>query len=266
MRKMHRLPKHILCIMSALLLVLFAGKATPVLAGTYELDNDNGCQALIVDNAGYFTDDEAFDLLDDMEPVTEYYDVAIYTTTSHNYSSTASLAEGVGCNLFGYDDDFIIFVIDRDLNQIYLYSNNDAYSDISSSKADNIVDQTYIYATSSYDYDYYTCCEKTMALIATTLEGGHVAQPMKIICNLLLAFAISLIVVYFIAMGMSRSKKASTQEVLGGTFTKVFINNPRVVHTGQTKKYSPQSSGGGGGHGGGGGGGGHSGGGGGHGI
>ena len=81
------------------------------------------------------------------------------------------------------------------------------------------------------------------------------------------AIILGLFICYFIVMFTSKSKKASVKQILSGTYSKVYVNQPNKRFLSQSKKYSPRSSGGssGGGHrSGGGGGGGRSGGGGGH--
>ena len=92
------------------------------------------------------------------------------------------------------------------------------------------------------------------------MEGRHIAQPMKYISNALLAIAIALLINYFVVRMLSRSRKASTSQLIDGTSYKTEIKNPRTEFVKQTKRYSPQSSsssgGGGGGRSGGGGGGG----------
>ena len=133
---------------------------------------------------------------------------------------------------------------------------------ITSGRCNSITDNTYIYATSGHGYDYYTCAYKTFEQVLTLLQGGKIAQPMKHICNLLLALTLAMLINYFIVMSFAHAKKPSNGELLSGLFTKIDIQNPSTHFTRQTKKYSPQSSGNSGGGGsGGGGGGGHSGGG-----
>lgn len=230
-----------------------------------ETNTDTGYSYVIDDQAGYFSELETKSLEELVESITEYSNVAVLTTTSHNFYSTESLAESAIDTYFGYDDS-LIFVIDRCLNEIYLYSTKGTYKLITSSRAYSITDNTYIYATSSRNYDYYTCTYKTLEQCLAILTGKRIAQPMKYICSALLALICGLFLTYFIVMLTSSSKKAKDAEILQGTFTKLYVHNPKKVFLSQSKRYSPQSSGSSGGGGGGGGGGGRSGGGGGHSI
>ena len=110
-------------------------------------------------------------------------------------------------------------MIDRDLNEIYLYSAGDAYKTITSARATSITDNTYIYATASYGRDYYKCSYETMRQVLTLLEGRRIAEPMRYICSALLAIILALLINYFIVMFYSRSRKESDKAILGGIQT-----------------------------------------------
>ncbi len=227
----------------------------------------NGNRLIIDDQAGYFSSSEADSLQSLMEEITEYCNVAVVTTTDHNCRSTRDFAGTYFEECFGAHTSGTIFVIDRYLNEIFLYSDGAARKTITDSKAYSITDNTYIYATRSHNYDYYTCSYKTMEQVLTLMRGHRIAEPMKYICSALLAMIVALIVNYIVLISVSRQKKADIRQILSGTYTNFRIHNAKARFTHQTKTYSPQSSGGGGGHSGGGGGhsgGGHSGGGGGH--
>lgn len=76
-----------------------------------------------------------------------------------------------------------IFVIDRCLNEIYLYSDGQAHKIITNSRARSITDNTYTYAR---DKDYYTCAYKVFAQIETLMQGKRIAEPMRYLCSALL--------------------------------------------------------------------------------
>lgn len=233
------------------------------------LNATTGNRLIIDDQAGYFSSSEASSLQSLMEEITEYCNVAVVTTTDHSCRSTRDFAGTYFEDCFGSRTSGTIFVIDRYLNEIFLYSDGAARKTITDSKAYSITDNTYIYATGSHNYDYYTCCYKTMEQVLTLMRGHRIAEPMKYICSALLAMIVALIVNYIILITVSRQKKADIRQILSGTFTDFQIHNANARFTHQTRTYSPQSSGGGsgghssgghsgGGHsGGGGGGGGH---------
>lgn len=89
-----------------------------------------------------------------------------------------------------------IFVIDRCLNEIYLYSDGQAHKIITNSRARSITDNTYTYAR---DKDYYTCANKTFAQIETLMQGKRIAEPMRYLCSALLAIVAALFLNLFFA-------------------------------------------------------------------
>lgn len=241
------------------LLMLMTCMPVSVKADNYHGDDNSGDVApygyYIYDDAGFFTDEEGYALYELMEQIANYCNVLLYTSTDHPYSSSRDFAQGSYENIFSPGSNGICFVIDRDLNQIYLISEGNTQSIISSSRCDTITDNTYIYATSDRNYDYYTCAYKTFEQVLTLLEGGKIAQPMKYICNLLLALVLAMLFNYYLVRSYARAKKPSNREILDNVFSKVTISHPSATFTHQTKKYDPPSDSGGSSSGGGGGGG-----------
>lgn len=250
-------------------LFLLFGVSTSVYAeATTKTNSDTGYTLVLDDQADFLDESQEKALEKLMSEITRYCNVAIVTTTSHDCYNTEYFAGEYYDNVFGPHASGTIFVIDRCLNEIFLYSDGDAHKTITDSRAYSITDNTYIYATASKDYDYYTCCYKTLEQIQTLMEGRRIAEPMKYICSALLAIILALLINYFIVMFFSRSRKPDIKQVLEGTYSSFRVNNAGAQFINQTRVYSPQSSGSsgsGGGHSGGGGGG-HSGGGGGHSI
>lgn len=247
-------------LMLGVILSNLTGVQAAVITGT---NQKTGYKLILDDQAGYYTDTQTEELKEYMEEIAVYCNIAVVTTTSHNNSSTASFASDYYDEAFGPNASGIVFVIDRCLNEIYLCVDGNALKTITKDRAYTITDNTYIYATSSRNYDYYTCTYKTLEQILTLMEGGRIAQPMKYICSALLALIIALLLNYFIAMFLSKPRKADAKQVLSGMYTQFTMHDANAQFMNQTKVYSPQSSSSGGHSGGGhsGGGGGHSGGG-----
>lgn len=245
--------------MLMLSLVLLCG-STSAFAYAEGSNASSGYRLIIDDQAGYFSESDLASLQTLMNQIAEYCNVALLTTTDHSFYRTSDFAENYFDSAFGARADGTIFVIDRDLNEIFLYTNGSVRSTITDSRAYSITDNTYIYATASRNYDYYTCSYKTFEQVLTLMQGRRIAQPMKYICSAMLAVILALLINYFIVMFQSRSRKAAVKDILSGTYANVRVNNPGVEFINQTKVYDPPSSGGGSS----GGGGGHSGGGGGH--
>lgn len=229
MRKIN--PVHMLLTLMAILLI-FAQPSTAMAEETSDYD------IIIEDNADLLTDEEEADLLEVMKPISTHGHVAFISIETNPDNDAEEYARGVYQAYFG-DDSGTLFLIDMDTRYIWIHSDGMIYRTITTAYANTITDNVYDYAS---DEDYYLCASKAFSQINTLLEGRHIAQPMKYISNALLAMLIALLVNYFLAMALSRSKKPSTSQLLSGVFTKTEIHNARTNFVHQTKRYSPQSS------------------------
>ena len=256
--------KHILT--AFVFCLILSASTIPVCASAVSASNEEtGYVYVLDDSANFLTDSQENSLQKQLYDLTAYCNVAFVTTTEHSKSSTEDFAADYFDDVFGSHANGTIFVIDRCLNEIYLYSDGQAHKIITNSRARSITDNTYTYAR---DKNYYTCAYKVFTQIETLMQGKRIAEPMRYLCSALLAIVAALFLNLFFALWSSRSHKADRRQVMTGLYAQMQINNPRTQFINQTRTYSPVSSGSsGGGHsGGGGGGGGHSGGGGGHSI
>lgn len=220
---------------------------------------DTGYEAVVKDDAGLLTLEQADALLSEMKEITAYGNVIFHSTDSN--SSTASYYAGdVYHDAYGSASG-TLFLIDMSNRMLYIFSDGAVYKTITKGYANTITDNVYSYAT---DADYYTCASKVFEQELNLLQGQKIAQPMKYICNTLLAVILALLINYFVVKATSMQKKPSDKEILQGIFNFQQLENVQAQFTHETRRYSPQSSGSSGGSGGGGGGGGSSGGGGGH--
>lgn len=256
--------KHILT--AFVFCLILSASTIPVCASAVSASNEEtGYVYVLDDSADFLTDSQENSLQKQLYDLTAYCNVAFVTTTEHSKSSTEDFAADYFDDVFGPHANGTIFVIDRCLNEIYLYSDGQAHKIITNSRARSITDNTYTYAR---DKDYYTCAYKVFAQIETLMQGKRIAEPMRYLCSALLAIVAALFLNLFFALWSSRSHKADRRQVMTGLYAQMQINNPRTQFIRQSRTYSPVSSGSSGsGHSGGGGGGsGHSGGGGGHSI
>lgn len=259
------LTKLVSCVFVIFTLVMLCHTTVAYAQPLTSRNSETGYTYVLDDQADFFSDANEASLEQLMEEITAYCNVAVVTTTSHSSYSTEDFAADYYDKVFGPHESGTIFVIDRCLNEIYLYSDGPAHKTITNSRAYSITDNTYRYATADGGRDYYTCAYKTLEQVKTLLEGRRIAEPMKYICSALLALILALLINYVIAMSLSRSRKADIKKVLEGTYTSTNVKNANARFMNQTRVYSPPSSSSSGGSGGGGGGG-HSGGGGGHSI
>ena len=221
-----------------------------VMAGFKKENPDTGYVAVIEDDADLLSDDEEDMLLNEMYPITKFGSVA-FKSIDYNSTSTESYIKEYYRSLFGSKSG-TVFMIDMDNRNIYIFSNGAIYRTITKTYANTITDNTYKYAT---DGDYYTCAAKSFSQIYILLDGGHISQPKKYICNALLALTASFLVCFIIVKSVSAKQAAANEELLGKIYTKCDIINPHTTLIDHTRVYDPPSSGDGGGSSGGGGGG-----------
>ncbi len=255
-------------IISLTVLTTFAGasKALAAEAGDtvyiYYENPTTGYKVFIDDAAGLLSEAELERLAGDpdgMLGITDYGNVG-FATTDYNPYSADSYADSWLRSYLGTQSS-VLFLIDMDNRRIQVQANNGSRNTIggriTTSYANTITDNVFEYAT---DGDYYGCATEAFRQVYTVLEGGRIAQPMKYICNALLALALGMLTCYFIAKATSSAKRTTDSEMLMYTNNRVDYTPPTLTYTHTEKKYHPRSSGGGGGHGGGGGGGSHGGG------
>lgn len=217
---------------------------------------DNNYVVILDDMADLLSETEEEQLLNDMEPITAYGNVA-FVSTYDSYSSASAYADYYYHEAFGTDSGSL-FLIDMDNREIYVFCDGNIYDTVDDSYAYTITDNIYRYAS---DEEYYDCAANAYEQILDLLEGRRIAQPMKYASNLFLALLLAALINYVLANILSGTAKANSDDMLAVIDSGYSLCNPEKVHTHTTKEYSPQSSGSGGS---GGGGGGSSGGGGGH--
>lgn len=193
---------------------------------------------IIEDDANLLSSSEEEDLYELMEKISEFGSVML-KTIDINSSSTRYYAENYYYNQIG-NESGVLFLIDMDNREIYIASSGTMYNTITKSKADSITDNVYRYATRS---DYYQCAEEAFKEVFSLLNGKKIAEPMKVICNIILAFMFALLINYGIFKIASKVKKTSGKEILEGAEGYFENEGSTACKTGQHKEYSPQSSG-----------------------
>lgn len=215
---------------------------------------------VIEDDAGLLTEVEQAALAETMREITVYGSTA-FKTISDNASSTESYARRYYASIFSNRSGFL-FLIDMDNRNIWIYCDGEIYKTVTESYADTITDNVYYYASAG---DYYTCAVKAFEQAHALLQGRRIAQPMKYVCNALLAVITALFINFGLVSFFSRTGKTDDRELLAHSLHYFSATDPTVCYHFETKIYDPVKSDSGSlGRGGGGGGGRSSGGGGGH--
>ena len=212
----------------------------------------------IVDGADILTTAEEASLRDVMEPITEFYPVALVTTDDTGGRTTYSFAVSSFHELFK-DSGGILFLIDMDNRYLYLYT-SDSNTKLSTERCETITDNVFRYASSG---DYYSCAEQAFLQVYRVMSDASIPEPMKHMSNALIAVCLSLLIVFIAATVKTKIKSPGEVYQLDKNILKsVNVKNfsSRLI---RTYRYSNSSSssgsgGGGGGNSSGGGGGGHS--------
>ena len=245
----HSVFKHMAVAACSLFLLL--GIAQPAFADTLYTNAETGYEVVVEDDASLLTEDDISTLESSMEPLTAYGNV-VFKSISENSSSASSYARNYYNSLFGSESGTLLLI---DMDNRYIYIHNTGYISyhVTSSQCDIITDNIYRDASNS---DYLSCGTNAYQQLFQVLEGERIAQPMKYICNLLLALILALLANYALVRAFSSTRKPSTNQLLNGVFTKCELHNARAEFINETKVYSPVAksspSGGGGGHSGGG--------------
>lgn len=208
---------------------------------------DTGYQVVISDEADLLSAEEEAKLTQYMQPITLYGNAVFKTITTNDFSASY-YADACYKEFFEYDSG-TLFLIDMANREIYIYNEGNVAKTVTSGYSYTITDNVYLYAS---DGDYFTCAAKAFEQIYTLLTEGKIAQPMKYICNFMLAILFAILINFFIAYRTSKIKTVSVNELLNNTGSTVNISNAHATFTGQTRIYSPKpkssgSSGGGGG-------------------
>lgn len=200
---------------------------------------DSGYKAYIEDQADLLTDEEENQLLEVLKPITKYANVSFVSLSENFYKDTYNYAYHYYEETFGSTDG-IVLVIDMDCREILIHSGEKMGKIITNDYANSITDNIYRYASSE---DYLTCASKGFEQVLRLIEGRRIAQPMKYICNALLAMICALLLNYFLAKSSRTSSKTTAGEISTGLKSNFAFRNPNVILTNTTKIHSPRSSG-----------------------
>jgi uncharacterized protein len=247
--------KYNIILLFIFLFALSLGINTSVTAEEVYRNNNTGYVVDINDKADLLTDSEEKSLLEIMTEITEYGHVCFLTEDNPSSYSATDIAKDYLDNNY-FDESATVFLIDMYHREIIIDSTKTIGDRITPSYANTIADNVYKYA---HEGDYYKTASEVFSSIGILMKGGKIAQPLKIISNVLLAIAIGFIVNFCIILSTYQIKPASFKEIINKTKKRIDITNFGVALINTKKTYSPQSSGSSsGGSRGGGGGGGHS--------
>ena len=243
----------------ALLVSLLCACLPAAGAETVYTNEETGFTAAYADEAGLVTDEaEKEAILAALQEMTQWCSAAFVTTKDNQGLSEAALANRYGQSLLGRASR-TVFLIDMATRQLRIENDGAVSRVLTGSVCDTITDNVYRQARSGA---YGACALSVFEQMARVYRGQRLAEPMKIISNVLISLLASVVILYTVlvqARGQKRKKA-----VRAASATVISTVGAAAVGSVVTKKVRLSSSSGGGGFrggGGGGGGGGHSGGG-----
>lgn len=220
-----------------LFVLLLLLNRTDSYASTTYTNPKTGYRVEIEDDANLLSSEEEAQLVQNMESITSYGNVA-FISTNNNSSSASSYAKSCYRDLFGTKSG-TLFLIDMDNREIYIFSDGKVYRTITKSYALTITDNVFRYASAG---QYYECANRAFQQISTLLEGGRVLQPMKYISNALLSLLLGLLICFAWICFATRLRKPEEQDFMRRVIKQVNFTPPKAVCTHTTKTYSPPSS------------------------
>ena len=197
----------ILCMLAALCLTACGHHAKPEERG----------RLYIEDVSDLLSDEEESGLRSEMEKLLEYGSAAFVSVGDARYSgynaydssAAGRYAKQKYEELIGPESG-LLFLIDMDNREIYIYTYGFIGDYVSRSKARSITDNVYRYAT---DKQYGTCATKAFEQINTLMNGGKIAESMRYISNAFVAVLIALLINMLALRALNRKKEVTAAEV-----------------------------------------------------
>ena len=195
-------------------------------------------QLVIEDDANLLSQEETQKLRERMTPLTEFGHIIFKSINENNANSTRSYAENYYFNRFQHDSGSML-LIDMDEKMVYIVSEGSNKNSIDNGKSESITDNIYKYLSQK---NYFTGADIAFSQMNTVLSGQKIAEPMKYISNIIIAFLVSSFITFFFIMRKSDLKKASNKDLVKDCVIAFSAANILGSVIGTTKKYSPQSS------------------------
>lgn len=198
----------------------------------------NGNDIIIQDDASLLSSGEKERLLENMEKISEYGNV-IFKTINNNVTSTSYYAEKFYHQNYSSGTSGIMFLIDMDNREIYIYSDGTIYKIITKSKALVITDNVYSYASRG---DYYGCANEAFDEIYSLLSGNKIMEPMRYITNAILSLVIAALIGFLLSITNASIKSTNSSDIVKLLNKKIdVVGDFTIIQVGQRRVYSPVS-------------------------
>ena len=161
-----------------------------------------GYYAIIADEADLLSAQEEKKLLDEMYPLTEYANIAIYTVKTSTSLKDYERARKKRVELFGETANAAIFSIDMYLRRIVIQRRGNMEKFFNNSRANNITNNVASMATQK---KYYSVCSTAMRQMLDVIQERDVPEPMRYLSNAVIALMLGCIAAFAVALGTSSS-------------------------------------------------------------
>lgn len=148
---------------------------------------------IIHDELDLFTPGQETELAEQMKPVAQYGAVAVWTTQQPGQVDAKAMtyySEHIGAQM---EDSGVLFMIDMDQRQIYLFSRGQIGQQVTRSDAYAITTDISHFATQQ---DYAGCATEAFRRVHLLLDGQEVFSIMRLICSGLIGLAAGLMIAY----------------------------------------------------------------------
>lgn len=202
------------------------------------VNKSTGYGVYIEDYSDYLSDDEERKLAEEMKPITHYGNVMFFSYGDEQSRASISRTTEIFYLLHvGANKSGVVFSVNP--TDIYVYSEGAMYDIVTKSYAYTITDNIYKEAK---DDNMYNCSVHCYSIIKDVIEGRKISQPMKYICNTLLALMCALLVCFVYIHKKSTIQFTSNNEIFASANKRFESRGTQMKFLANTKIYSPRSS------------------------
>ena len=181
MHKSRSIFKYIIFLLCTLIVV--TSYSSIAFAKEAEEKREQEYLARIEDSADLYSVSEEKALMNRMQEITQYCNVGLVAINQNDKATTREYAKQKCYDMFG-EESSVLFLIDMEYREIYIWSIGAAYDKVNLKMANIITDNVYSYAG---DGEYFQCADVAMTQIYDLLGGRPVPQPMKYMSNFFIA-------------------------------------------------------------------------------
>jgi len=219
-------------LFSATLLIFLLCQSVFVYADSVYENINTGYSGVIVDKWDRLSEGQEQELLDIMRRATQYANIAyVIVEEDNDDAGTEKAAAAYLHNLFGRNTNSTVFYVD--LNELYIYNEGAASYIITSGKSYSITDNAFRYIQKN---DYFSGGKVALDQMRRVLSGLSIPEPMKHICNALLALLLGALICFSWIMKSSRKKISEATALISGGRRLVDAGRPVILPTGKAER------------------------------